>query len=153
MPGHTDVYVHDAQVPNPKRPALNEKVRQVTQEIQTLEADLGRAVAANAERLLALRFCQYYHGPNDCFSIFWALFHLPGTVQPVDRGRLAVWRMGNPAGVTSDFKGLERRRMQAARLLEKGYTETDVVRRVGVHRQSVNRWAKEWATGCRSAES
>ena len=40
--------------------------------------------------------------------------------------------------------------MQAARLLENGYTETDVVRRVGVHRQSVNRWAKEWATGGRS---
>ena len=44
-------------------------------------------------------------------------------------------------------------RAPSARLLEKGYTETDVVRRVGVHRQSVNRWAKEWATGCRSAES
>ena len=41
--------------------------------------------------------------------------------------------------------------MQAARLLEKGCTEADVARRVGVHRQSVNRWAKEWATGGRAA--
>ena len=41
-----------------------------------------------------------------------------------------------------DFVGLEKRRMQAARLLEKGYSEAEVARRVGVHRQSVNRWAK-----------
>jgi transposase len=36
---------------------------------------------------------------------------------------------------------LERRR-QAARLLEQGLTEAEVARRLGVHRQSVNRWAK-----------
>jgi transposase len=41
-----------------------------------------------------------------------------------------------------DFVGLERRRMRAARLLEKGYSEAEVARRVGVQRQSVNRWAK-----------
>ena len=51
--------------------------------------------------------------------------------------------MGNPAGVKRDFKALEERRMKAARLLEKGYTESEVARRVGVHRQSVNRWAKQ----------
>jgi transposase len=44
-----------------------------------------------------------------------------------------------------DFVGLERRRIQAARLLEKGYSEAEVARRVGVHRQSVNRWAKTLA--------
>jgi transposase len=53
--------------------------------------------------------------------------------------------MGNPAGVKRDFESLEKRRMQAARLLEKGYIEAEVARRVGVHRQSVNRWAKQLA--------
>jgi transposase len=59
--------------------------------------------------------------------------------------------MGNPAGVKRDFKALERRRMQAARLLEKGYSEAEVARRVAAHRQSVNRWAKELAKNGRSA--
>ena len=48
--------------------------------------------------------------------------------------------MGNPAGVKRDFSGLEKRRLRAARLLEKGLSEAEVARRVGVHRQSVNRW-------------
>jgi len=55
-----------------------------------------------------------------------------------------------------DLVGLERRRMQAARLLEKGYSEAEVARRVDVHRQSVNRWAKSLAAagrlGLRRAE-
>jgi transposase len=51
--------------------------------------------------------------------------------------------MGNPAGVRRDFKALERRRMQAARLLEKGYSQAEVARRVGAHRQSVGQWAAE----------
>jgi transposase len=59
--------------------------------------------------------------------------------------------MGNPAGVKRDFVALEKRRMQAARLLEKGYKEAEVARRVGVHRQSVNRWAKELAENGRTA--
>src|ERR1700758_3484020 len=59
--------------------------------------------------------------------------------------------MGNPAGVRRDFKALEQRRMKAARLLEKGYPEAEVARRVGVHRQSVNRWAQQLAKGGRSA--
>jgi len=50
-----------------------------------------------------------------------------------------------------DFKALERRRMHAARLLEKEYPEAEVARRVGVHRQSVNRWARDLATGGRRA--
>ena len=41
-----------------------------------------------------------------------------------------------------DFVALEKRRMQAAGLLEKGYSEAEVARRVGAHRQSVNRWGK-----------
>ena len=51
--------------------------------------------------------------------------------------------MGNPAGVKRNFEALEKRRMQAARLLKKGIHEAEVARRVGAHRQSVNRWAKQ----------
>ena len=59
--------------------------------------------------------------------------------------------MGQPAGVTCDRVKLERRRLQAARLLQKGVSEADVARRVGVHRQSVNRWVQQLATGGREA--
>lgn len=59
--------------------------------------------------------------------------------------------MGHPAGVKCDRVKLERRRVQAARLLEKGVSEAEVARRVGVHRQSVNRWAKHLAEGGRGA--
>jgi transposase len=51
--------------------------------------------------------------------------------------------MGNPAGVTRDFNALERRRLQAARLLERGLSQAEVARRLGVHRQSVSRWAQQ----------
>ena len=51
--------------------------------------------------------------------------------------------MGNPAGVKRNFEALEKRRLQAARLLKKGIHEAEVARRVGAHRQSVNRWAKQ----------
>ena len=51
--------------------------------------------------------------------------------------------MGNPAGVKRDFDALERRRFKAYGLLGKGVSEAEVARRVGVHRQSVNRWAKQ----------
>src|ERR1700758_1400735 len=51
--------------------------------------------------------------------------------------------MGNPAGVRRDFAALERRRMEAARLLSKGLSQSEVARAVGVHRQSVSRWTRE----------
>ena len=51
--------------------------------------------------------------------------------------------MGNPAGVRRDFEALERRRMRAARLLEKGYSQSEVARIVDAHRQSVSQWAAE----------
>src|SRR5256712_12306788 len=51
--------------------------------------------------------------------------------------------MGNPAGVRRDFAALEARRMCAATLLRQGLSEAEVARRVGVHRQSVNRWARQ----------
>jgi len=55
--------------------------------------------------------------------------------------------MGNPRGVKRDFEALERRRMQAARLLRKGLSQAEVARQVGVHRQSVSHWAKQLAAG------
>ena len=40
-----------------------------------------------------------------------------------------------------DFVGMEKRRLRALRLLEKGHSQAEVARRVGVSRQSVKRWA------------
>lgn len=51
--------------------------------------------------------------------------------------------MGNPAGVRRNFAALERRRMEAARLLRQGLSQSQVARAVSVHRQSVSRWARE----------
>ena len=55
--------------------------------------------------------------------------------------------MGHPAGVKRDRVKLERRRLKAARLLKRGVSEAEVARRVGVHRQSVNRWAQQLEQG------
>jgi transposase len=51
--------------------------------------------------------------------------------------------MGNPIGVRRNFEVLEQRRLEAARLLRAGVSQSEVARRVGVHRQSVSRWDKE----------
>jgi transposase len=51
--------------------------------------------------------------------------------------------MGNPAGVRRDFGALEQRRMEGARLLKQGVGQSEVARRLGVHRQSVIRWARQ----------
>jgi transposase len=59
--------------------------------------------------------------------------------------------MGNPAGVRRDFEALEERRMEAARLLQKGYSQSEVARRVGAHRQSVSQWAQQLQQGGRRA--
>jgi len=55
--------------------------------------------------------------------------------------------MGNRAGTRRDFSGLERRRMRAVRLLQRGVWQSEVARRVGVHRQSVSRWAQRLKQG------
>jgi len=55
----------------------------------------------------------------------------------------SVGCMGNPLGVRRDFDELERRRLEAARLLRTGVSQSEVARRVGVHRQSVSRWGRE----------
>jgi transposase len=59
--------------------------------------------------------------------------------------------MGNPAGVRRDFEALEQRRMEAARLLQKGHSQSEVARRLGVHRQSVSQWARQLQQGGRRA--
>lgn len=59
--------------------------------------------------------------------------------------------MGNPAGVRRDFQALERRRFQALHLLEKGLSQSDVARRLGVGQQSVSRWERQAAQGGRQA--
>jgi len=54
--------------------------------------------------------------------------------------------MGNPRGVRRNqecFIALEQRRLKAARLLNQGVHQSEVARRVGVHRQSVSRWARQ----------
>lgn len=50
--------------------------------------------------------------------------------------------MGFPAGVRRDFAALERRRLQAADLLQQGLSQSEVARRVEAHRQSVSQWAE-----------
>jgi transposase len=55
--------------------------------------------------------------------------------------------MGHPAGMKRDFQAMEQRRLKAAELLAQGLSEAEVARRVGVHRQSVNRWARTLAEG------
>ena len=59
--------------------------------------------------------------------------------------------MGNAKGVRRDFEKLEQRRMQAAGLLRQGIPQAEVARRVGVHRQSVSRWAQQLGEGGRPA--
>src|SRR5438067_13907772 len=49
--------------------------------------------------------------------------------------------MSKSKSVRRDFDLLEKRRLRAARLLDKGVPQAEVARRVGVHRQSVSRWA------------
>ena len=55
--------------------------------------------------------------------------------------------MGNPAGVRRNFLVLEQRRREAAELLRQGVHQAEVARRVGVHRQSVSRWAQQLNDG------
>ncbi len=59
--------------------------------------------------------------------------------------------MGNPAGVKRDFKALEERRMEGAKLLRKGMKAAEVARKLGVARQSVGRWAQSLEDGGKKA--
>lgn len=51
--------------------------------------------------------------------------------------------MGNPAGVRRNFDALEQRRLKAFALLKQGTHQAEVARQLGVHRQSVSRWANQ----------
>ena len=48
---------------------------------------------------------------------------------------------------TVDQSALQKRRLKAVRLFEKGVAPSDVARRLGVHRQSAGRWRMEWMAG------
>ena len=52
--------------------------------------------------------------------------------------------MGFPKGQKRDFTGLQRRRMRAAGLFERGFLPAEVARRCGVSCQSASRWRKTW---------
>ncbi len=65
--------------------------------------------------------------------------------------------MGNPRGVRRDFDALEKRRLEAVRLVvEKGLSQSEAARRVKAAQQSVSRWVgehrKRGAAGLRQAE-
>ena len=66
------------------------KTRSLLQEDRQLVVNALKLAAANAERLVALRFRQYSRAPNDVFSIFRGLLHLPGTVRSTEAERLEV---------------------------------------------------------------
>ena len=55
--------------------------------------------------------------------------------------------MGNPKGVKRDFAALERRRLRAVKLFERGCSKAEVARRCGVSNQSAGRWHAAWARG------
>lgn len=56
--------------------------------------------------------------------------------------------MGNPAGVKRDFEALEKRRIEAIRLLEKSdLNQSEVAGRLRVCRQTVSRWMEEFRAG------
>ena len=52
--------------------------------------------------------------------------------------------MGNPRGVRRDFDALEKRRLEAVRLVvEEGWSQSEAARRVKAAQQSVSRWVGE----------
>lgn len=54
--------------------------------------------------------------------------------------------MGNPKGIKRDFAALEKRRLKAAKLFDKGLSRAEVARELGVAFESANRWHKAWQT-------
>jgi transposase len=59
--------------------------------------------------------------------------------------------MGFPKGQKRDFDALQRRRLQAATLFDKGLAPAEVARQLGVSCQSASRWNKAWARGGKPA--
>jgi transposase len=52
--------------------------------------------------------------------------------------------MGNGDGNRRDFKGMEKRRMGAARMFEKGKSQAEVARTLNISRQSASVWYRQW---------
>lgn len=59
--------------------------------------------------------------------------------------------MGFPKGQKRDFKALQRRRLKAATLFNKGLAPAEVARQLGVSCQSASRWRKAWERGGKPA--
>jgi len=59
--------------------------------------------------------------------------------------------MGNARGVKRDFEALEARRLRAAGLFQQGESQAEVARVLGVHRQTVYRWAQRFQSQGRAA--
>ena len=55
--------------------------------------------------------------------------------------------MGFPKGVKRDFDGLEKRRLKAAELFDKGHTQAEVRRKLNISAQSASRWYGAWKAG------
>jgi transposase len=52
---------------------------------------------------------------------------------------------------SENLKALERRRLQAGRMFEQGATQAEVVRKLGVSRNSASRWYQLWRSGGKDA--
>jgi len=60
--------------------------------------------------------------------------------------------MGNPAGMKRNFEALEKRRLEAIKLLEKSdLNQSEVARRLHVWRQTVSRWVDQFQAGGKEA--
>jgi transposase len=59
--------------------------------------------------------------------------------------------MGFPKGQKRDFEALQRRRLKAAMLFDKGLPPAEAARQMGVSCQSASRWHKAWKKGGKSA--
>lgn len=51
------------------------------------------------------------------------------------------------SGPRRDFDAMKRRRKRAARMFARGVIQAEVARELGVSRQSVSRWYKDWQAG------
>jgi hypothetical protein len=68
-----------------------DRTRALLREDRRLIVNALKIVAANAERMLALRFDQSYQRPQDAFSIFRAVLQLPGQVTATTSDHLQVY--------------------------------------------------------------
>lgn len=80
---HTPAVVPPSELERaPRRALLREERRLMVNTI--------KLAAYNAERVLALQFNRHYQQAKDVFSVFRALFHLPGTVRRRSKDHLEI---------------------------------------------------------------